>query len=185
MISSFTSHLSRYHQEQNVYTLAVDSEADHIFVDEDMNNIEDEMLDTSQSIVAYTNPETPVIGYAMLLLSMRYQHLIPALTVEKITKNITGLLNTPKQNVLQSITAIFENQNLPESICKKIVDSVSSSFGTSHYFEGKLRSDYMRNQFFESAIPYVAPVAYNLPFSGQSLVESYQYVPILQSLKML
>ena len=70
VISSFTSHLSRYHREQNAYTLAVDSEADHIFVDENMNNIEDEMLDTSQSIVANTNPETPLIGYAMLLLSM-------------------------------------------------------------------------------------------------------------------
>ena len=75
-----------------------------------MNNLEDEMLDTSQSIVANTNPETPLIGYAMLLLSMRYQHLIPALTVEKITKNITGLLDTQKQNVLRSITAVFEKE---------------------------------------------------------------------------
>ena len=61
---------------------------------------------------------------------------------------------------------------------KEVVDSVSSSFGTSHYFEGELRSDYMRNQFFESAIPYVAPVAYNLPFfrskfGGIILVCSY------------
>ena len=48
-----------------------------------------------------------------------------------------------------------------------------------------LRSNYTRTQLFESTIPYVAPESYYLPPDCQFSEKSYQYVPILKSLKVL
>ena len=140
VVSSLTSHLSRYHKTTFIFQSAVpstgvvDLDSSYAGANRDVCVVGNGVADPSSSATTGTdticrnNVESPLHAHVMLLLSLRCQHLIPASTVETFTKEISHLLDNQKQHVPKSVVAVLKEENVAESISEKVLCFVSSSF---------------------------------------------------------
>ena len=183
IVSSLTSHISRYHKLTDhsaalVMNASAGMSSERSF-DESENVVNDDIL--------YSNSPSSLDELSIFLLSLRYKHLIPASTVNGISSDIGKLLKNKENLVLKNVTSILNKEHVADHTIKKVIDTISSTFNCNLFSDGELRSDYSRNQLFERELPYVKPVSYQL---SRNVTESrrnicFQYVPILQTLERL
>ena len=129
------------------------------------------------SMIAYN----PVLFFALL----QYKFLIPSSTMDAIMTNTEKLLENEFDLLLSSLTDILRKNGIDQDMVNKIINEPSLR-NCSKDVLPSFRTEHSRKQYIQTNFNYVAPISHTLPgLDDNGKPATYQYVPLLETLKAL
>ena len=193
VVSSFTSHLSRQHHSLSIVTADSmqdgsknsDERISLISPDRSFASSADDQT-SAEAVDSSLQPVNLSQRYVSFLMSLQYQHLIPASTISKIVSAINALLECFQNQLKDSVKTSLETDYIASEVVWNVMQS-SFSERNNPIAHLSVYTKYMRNNLFKSNFNVVLPTSYKVPISVTefSSSECYQYVSILDSLQQL
>ena len=189
-VSLFSAHLSRCHNTASCMPSDPSETGMPINLNEApvdvsvSSNVEHTVhLDEARAAQSRSMEKELVLFYNFL----QNKCLVPSNTVSDYVEHVKSLLLNLSVHMSEQFLVVLKRFNIEESVIANVMQDLQSNASIlSSHFDGTLRSQHTRQVFFRRNFNFVAPIAFNLQ-SAEDPTETftYQYVPILQSLKAL
>lgn len=198
--NTFSAHVSRYHRNHTVKDLPCEmicSSNSDFFDDTDrpMSSNSEYSSVTKNSIGDFDDvcveemqkPEDDLFlrNLAMFYLKLLSKYLVPASVIQCIVDEFKSIHSLGISFWLQKLTTLLKDHDIPEQKAKEIVYEIQESDIFSKCNNGSLRSDHCRTSYFKEKLNYSQPQCLHLGKNNQNRDCSFQYVPILQTIKCL
>jgi len=176
--SSYTSHMSRLHRNDkninNQYVHNDSTDSHHINMDHDIEN---------ESVGNELDPDAQdeyKKHFALLLLKLQEQCMLPNATVQIIFDSIKELIALTVENMQENVKNVCQENKIAPELYAEIVSSVRHSVLENAMND--LSTDWKRKRYYKEKFNYVEPLSIRFDKTNPLTTESFQYVPILDSL---
>ena len=132
-------------------------------------------------------PDSSMIAYNPVLFFALLQHkfLIPSSTMDAIMTNTEKLLENEFDLLLSSLADILRKNGIDQDMVNKIINEPSLRDCSKDVLPS-FRTEHSRKQYIQTNFNYVAPISHTLPgLDDNGKPATYQYVPLLETLKAL
>ncbi len=124
---------------------------------------------------------------AMMLLKLQVLRNVPGVAINDVIEDLNSLHLAERDQYLPKIKRSLESMSLPEETVDNILSVVSNETRSVFYDctrpGGPLCSNYKRQKFYETELPYIKPVEYTLGKGPKQA--SFQYIPIIEELTQM
>lgn len=186
--SSLTSHFSRNHPHSSTNDIKgdwfpnVEQDDEHQEQEVDVNVSANE--DSVNEDVLYGNFEEDFLkSYSHFMLKLQEKYTLPESTVQSILHDVSGLFEIKGSYERYQFNNILKQYDIAE----EAANDIRNIFETDvlQNAKEKLSSDYKRQKYYAENFVHVAPETQQLGRNGKGENCSYQYVPVLGTLKAL
>ena len=190
--SSFSAHLSRQHQSCSMTQLPTIYEEVDMDISNELHpcdNLHGDDGDADELLSLPVTQETKDLylrNLALFYLKLQSKYLLPASTIQHIMEELQDV-HCLGQSFLrhQLILKLQQDADLTGEKIEQIIEDVFQSDMFASCNAGPLRSDYVRKQLYKHMLDYVEPQSFRLGINDSGKECSFQYVPVLESLKCL
>ena len=194
--TTFKSHISRHHRHQTVKDLPTemisssnsdlcDDLSPSLGVTSTTGNDMFDIDSTSDEEMQTTDHESFLRNLALFYLKLMSKYLLPSSVIQGIVEEFQSIHSLGFAHCLQKLTMSLRRLDIPESKIKEIQSDIEEADIFSQCNSGPLRSNYSRSAFFKEKFHYVQPQCHYLGRNNQNKECTYQYIPILETLKCL
>ena len=178
-ISTFSSHVSRYHQFHGSKNFCIGTTSKEV-----TNN---ETQDFDDCSVGLTEEEECLFekNLALFYLKLQSKYLLSSSVVQDICQEFQNIHSLGFSHCIENLTSSLTGLNIPEEKIREVLNDMKSSDIFMNCNSGPLRSEYCRNTYFKERFNHVQPQSYVLGRNVQNRSCSFQYVPILETLETL
>lgn len=187
--TTFKSHISRYHKYQASKDLPTEmfhsSNPDRMSLEVPSTSNETYDTEGASDEEIQTTDELFLKNLALFYLKLTSKYLLPASVIQCIVDQFQNIHSLGFSYCLQNLTTSLMQLNIPEPKIEEILNGIKNSDIFSKCNSGPLRSNYSRNKFFKDKFNYVNPKCHYLGRNSQNKECSYQYIPLLETIKCL
>ena len=195
-ISTFTSHLSRKHQNSSVQHLdysVSETESAPTHVDspyENSLNIDNdqctEMEDQDDNYLSMQLDEAAYLNnLARFYLKLQSKQLLPASTIQNIIEGYQEVHDLGQLHLFSHISEKLKGHGISEDDTNDLLSDLKKHDLLTACNKGVLRTDQTRKTFFKSEFRYVDPIPIYLGENEKGKESFCQYVPIQDTIKAL
>ena len=171
-------------QDDNCNEAFEDMDIDHEYEDE---NVDEDM---GEDVVGISNDDEEEVNITKMVANfynnLAYQKMIPQSTIQTIVEEFLSLLQKSKEIKLKKISKMLSDASLPANIISKVQNLCEKDEIISAHH--KLDSPWKREKFIINNFDVVLPEEIILNEEGiknGEKKESFQYVPLVKSMKVL
>ena len=170
--SSYTSHMSRSHRSSKVlkpqyfHTGSTDNESDDC--DTDSESMEHDVYKKH---------------VAMLLLKLQEQCMLPCSTLQIIVDSLKELIALTVDKIQENMKTVCVKNNVAPELSAELVLSARHSLPEQAIDE--LSTDWKRKSYYKENFSYVEPLTVRFDKTNPLITNSFQYVPLLDSLQTM
>ena len=185
VVSSFTSHLSKYHvRNSSIHDLDYNAIQVNFEIEEcvdDSSTGPEIDLQESLNIQDETDSEANLFirNIVQFYLKLESELLIPASTIQYIVEEINTIHHQGQDKIKENLKARLLKENFDSN---KTEDIIKAIFSTDPWIASHdiIRTNYKRKQFYKKQFDYVQPIFVDI---NKEKKTSFAYVPILDTLK--
>ena len=183
--NSLKAHISRMHKLSGLnikrnYLQEIEEVSDFSCEREDDNlsNVEDNFVpEESVTFEVYKK------NLALCLLKLQEVFTLPVSSIQTILTDFREIFSLSNDALRQSLCDLLKSNNIDQSLVTKLSGIIDNTM-----FEQAmeyLNSDFKRKTFITTNFPFVQPVTYSLGRNAKNEICKYEYVPILETLKVM
>jgi len=178
-ISSFSSHISRYHQFHGIKNFSI-----RMIPEEGTS---DETQDLNDCSLGLTEGEEYLFekNLALFYLKLQSKYLLPSSVIQDICQEFQSIHSLGFSYCIENLTSSLTDLNIPEEKIREVLNDMKASDIFMNCNSGPLRTEYCRNTYFKEKFKHVQPQSLMLGRNMQHKKCSFQYVPIIETLKSL
>ncbi|XP_033097594.1 uncharacterized protein LOC117101675 [Anneissia japonica] len=175
--SSLRAHVSRHHKNEVVLREAwiVNNDIPDCFGEVEVDE-ENEGCGVTQS-----SSEKYIDSLALLLLKLEVVNLVPASTVQVILSGLLELFQLSNTLTIDSLRNFFQGNEIENGVLENVCQTVEQGVFAEAYEQ--LKSDYRRKEYYKHKFKFVNPVAFNLNRNENNELNSFYYIPLLETIK--
>ena len=177
--SSYTSHMSRQHQNDRIINPLYNSK--YLHLNDNVHNDVESVGDSSESM----NSEQDVCRrhVAVLFLKLQEQCMLPNSTVQTIMSSFQDFLDLAVDNIAQKVDNVCSTYNISSEARARLSLAVKQNACVDAFND--LATNWKRMQYYKNNFNFVEPRTIRYNQSNPLVTDSFEYVPLLDSLQML
>jgi len=187
VISSYTAHMSRMHQNVSVNSLRVEllhqvrAEQSEVCTEMVTSDHLDTDINEDNEVPDIDRPDV-TRNIALLFLKMKAEYCLADSTIQAIINDFAQAFAVSHAYASHKIRSVCAQHGLSASTTEDLITASETSMWNQAVSE--LPTDYKRNNFYKENFSFINPCEYRF-VDDCSCTETFQFVSILDSLKIL
>ena len=122
---------------------------------------------------------------AFFFMKLHGKLLLPDTFIQEILMEMDGIHEVDHELLKQKLSAKMMSLRVSDDVASEIIKEIDAPDPwTTNVREGHLRSTFSRQKYFANHFSYVKPVTVHLGHNADRQARSFQYIPILDTLKV-